>query len=340
MHEIDLKRDLIDLAGYRLADRTARHQSDPIVIHVAYAHDTYVYEQGRIVAADATHYKKIRDRDPNALVNKFGVAYAPGTSLLLHKRLADVLIDAAIDMRDRHGQFTVVMDGLRTYDSNLLMANSRPDLVEGKMLAPAGASAHNRALAVDSKLFEQKNDELVEADELGHLDDLDMRTSSRFHAIDPSEPAHANRLNRLRAWQRASVKNRLPIANLLSEFWDDRVPGSPADLWRVLSCRALCIGMDGNPKTNPLIQNLKDDLDRLHREQSDRQQFAADAHALTAAAWETLFTRRRGDLERILGPGGEKCPDLADCIFHEWLQTIHDRDLIAAGFPPQCISTD
>src|SRR6185295_4386530 len=98
-----------------------------------------------------------------------------------------------------------------------------------------------------------KNGELVEADEHGHLDDLNMETNSRFYTGPMPEAARQNRLNRLQAWQRASVKNKLPVANLLAEFWDDRVPGSPADMWRVLACRALCLGLDANPKSNIAI---------------------------------------------------------------------------------------
>jgi hypothetical protein len=367
---VNLKESLIDLASYRKVERMEDSRPDPLVIFVAYAQESHIYMDGEIVEVEAPVYRQFRDsQDPvirNELVNKFGHAYAPGSPLLLHKKLADVIIDTAIDMRNRYQQFTVVMDGLRSFDSGLLMQENRPDLVASGMLAKAGTSAHNRALAVDSKLFHLSNDSIIdsaghlrplalmqgiadtiplhllaEADEHGHLDDeQDMAINSRFYNGPMSDAARANRLNRLQAWQRASVKNRLPVANLLAEFWDDRVPGSPADMWRIASCRALCIGVDGNPRTNPLIQELRNELNGLQEKHEKnllkRQSFAERAQAAVTAAWDNIFTHaRKNQLETLLGTGGGNPPALSDYIFHEWLESIHDRDLVAAGFPPQ-----
>lgn len=368
---IDLKQSLVDLAAYRRPERIAGGRPDPIVINVAYAQERQVYMDGEIVEVEPDHYRQYQSSpDPavrNALVNKFGHAYAAGFPLLLHRRLADVIIDTAIDMRDRYAQFTVVMDGLRTFDSGLLMQETRPDLVASGLLAKAGTSAHNRALAVDSKLFQLSNDSildaagglrplalmqgvadsalplhlLVEADEHGHLDDeQDMAVNSRFYSGPMPDAARANRLNRLQAWQRASVKNRLPVANLLAEFWDDRVPGSPCDMWRVVTCRALCIGADGNPKSNPLIAGLRVELDALGDKHEKgvlkRQSYAERAQALVAAAWDRIFTPAQKDaLESLLGSDGGQPPALTDYLFHEWLESIHDSDLAEAGFPKQ-----
>jgi hypothetical protein len=335
---------LIDLATYRHADRIAGGKPDPLLILNAYAQATDIYRDGKIITATPTEYEACSKETPNDLVNKFGQVYASGTPLLLHQKLADVIIDTAIDMRDRYRQFTVVMDGLRTYDSGVVMQQTRPDLVASGMLAKAGTSAHNRALAVDSKLFQLADPAackggnvtlsmLVEADEKGHLDDLDMTTSNRFYTGEMSDTARTNRLQRIQAWQRASVKNRLPIANLLSEFWDDRVPGSPADMWRVVSCRALCIGVDGNPKTNPAIAQLRTDLESLSTEQ-----LAPQAHQKLTEAWNKIFTpAQQQQLDAALGQGGGSPPPLADFIFHEWLETIHDKDLIAAGYASQAV---
>ena len=258
----------------------------------------------------------------------------------MHRRLADVLVDTAIDMRDRYRQFTVVMDGLRTYEAAGRMQVNRPDLVASGMLAPPGASAHNRALAVDSKLFELINpdaygaditlDDLQEADEHGHLDDeQDMTINSRFYSGPMSDDARRNRSQRLIAWQRASVKNRTPIANLLAEFWDDRVPGSPADLWRVLVCRALCVGIDANPTTNPIIQQLKNNLSVLQG--LPRPEFAHKAYQLFIEAWNLVFTHATHlRLEALLGPHSAIPPALEDFLFHEWLGNIHDNEIEAS----------
>ena len=350
-----LNETLIDLATYRLNDRLSGGKTDPIVIHVIYTQDNQVYQNGRIISVDDRLYHEVKISRPNDLVNKFARAYAMDAKLLLHRKLADVVIDTAIDMRDRYGQFTVVMDGLRTCDSGQLLEQSRPDLVAAKLLAPAGSSAHNRALAVDSKLFELIDpvqtlprvvtiDMLKEADEKGHLDDLDMIRSNRFFTISPTEIAYKNRLNRIQAWQRASVKNRLPIANLIAEFWDDRVPGSPADMWRVLACRALCIGVDGNPASSTAIKVLKMNLETLHTQHMQgglsRELFAASAHAMLVIAWDQIFTpENKRTLGQLLGDTGGSPPALADFIFHEWLPNIYDRDLVAAGFEAQSVNT-
>lgn len=357
---IRLKTDLTDLAQYRVADRTATGP-DPIVVLVAYAQDELAYDaHGRIVTPAPEEYAQIKSSPDyairNRLVNKFGLAYQRGTPLFMHRRLADILIDTAIDMRDRYRHFTVVMDGLRTYDSNVLMQNDRPDLVASGMLARAGTSAHNRALAVDSKLFELANPAdyerlsgpvplslLQEADEHGHLDDeQDMAINSRFYAGSMGIGAKKNRLRRLQAWQRASVKNRTPIANLLAEFWDDRVPGSPADLWRVLVCRALCLGINANPAANPHIAALRTASNQLFAQLESgaitRTQLAWQAHTLCSLTWRQVFSsRQEEELETLLGPGGGALPELADCLFHEWLETIHDQHLTDAGFPAQSL---
>ena len=353
---INLRANLINLGDYRLNDRTAGGKPDALVIHAAYAFPTMVYKNGQVLELDNVAYMQFERAYPNETVSKFGQVYVTGAPLLLHKRLADVLIDAAIDLRDHRGQFTVVMDALRTYDSGLVMQQRRPDLVELSMLAKAGDSAHNRALAVDSKLFEPDDIDfaelpkgkvplhmLKEADEHGHLDDTNMETNNRFYNGPMSDTARQNRLIRLQAWQRAAVKNRLPIANLISEFWDDRVTGGPADMWRVLTCRALCIGMDGNPKTSPAIAELREQLRVLHTQNSEkiitRQVFALLAHALFQKAWDAFFDQeQKQELHHLLGKGGAKAPSLEQFMFHEWLNDIYCADLPKAGFTKQSIA--
>lgn len=343
---IALDTDLVNLATYRKQDRTAGNLPDPLLVLVAYAQDELVYDAGRITTTHPKTYAELKASPlpeiRNRLVNKFGLAYQPGTPLLLHRRLADVQVDVAIDMRNRYRQFTVVMDGLRTFESGERMQTNRPDLVASGMLAKSGTSAHNRALAVDSKLFDLLDplsfetwtgdvplSQLVEADEHGHLDDEQpMQLNSRFYTGPMSRAARKNRDRRLQSWQRASVRNRTPIANLLAEFWDDRVPGSPADMWRILTCRALCIGVDGNPATNPAIRTLKTQLEHLTEHTATRHDFAAQAHEILAHHWNLIFTPDdREELDALLAPGAGSPPPLQDFLFHEWLTNIHDRDI-------------
>jgi len=338
---------LVDLATYRKEERTRGHKPDPLVIHTAYAYGTQIYRNGRIVDLTPGMYHQHIRIHPEDAVNQFGVMYAAKSPLLLHQQLADVLIDAAIDLRDRRHQFTVVMDALRTYESTLKMQESRSDLVELGLLAKAGESAHNRALAVDSKLFEPDSiayedlpegnvalHRLREADEHGHLDGTNMLTNSRFYnGADMSDTARENRLERLRAWQRASVKRGLPIANLLSEFWDDRVTGSPADLWRIISCRALCIGKEDNsPKTNPLIADLKSKLESLEKRPCEDalspEDFKLHAYAFFRETWDKVFSPEdKAKLKEQICEGAENPPPLDQFLFHEWLRTIKDEHL-------------
>lgn len=328
---LNLKTDLVDLATHRKAQRTAAGD-DPLTVYTAYAQDRAVYQGGRIMLTGEADYVRMRESRPNDLVNKFGLTYASGKPMLLHRRLADVFIDVTLDLHEENGLHTVAMDALRTFDSGLAMQRRRPDLVQSGLLATAGNSAHNRALAIDSKLFLKDADGLTEADEHGHLDDLDMEKSSRFYAGPMSEEARRNRLARLRAWQRVSVRRRLPMANLLAEFWDDRVPGSPADMWRVLACRALCVGVDANPKTSPVMAKLKSESELLHshhrRGEMTAGYFLTAAQSITVAAWnEVLSGKDRQQLEKILGEGGGEPPAPEDYLFHEWIATIHDDDL-------------
>jgi hypothetical protein len=340
--KIDLKNDLVDLSFYRLADRMTSGRTDPIVVFAAYAQDKLIYKDGRMTEASAPVYQQYKLSMPSELVNKFGLAYADNAPLLLHKRLADVFVDVALDLHSTHQYVSVVMDGLRTYDCAITLQESRPDLVAIGLLTHAGKSAHNRALAVDSKLFIRDGkvphmESLLEVDEHGHLDDLNMQTNSRFYTGPMSSSARHNRLIRLQAWQRASVKNRLPIASLLSEFWDDRVTGSPADMWRVLSCRLLCAEMNGSPEFNPIIANLKTVLNALHANESlSRSVFAEHAHAAFVKTWYQCFDKEQcKKLDAILGNGGGEPPALDDFMFHEWLDNIYDADLVEAGFPRQ-----
>lgn len=351
---IDLPRHLIDLATYRTPERSIG-STDPLFVLPAYAQEELIYDEtghmrrvGVAEYASIKHSKELSIR--NRLVNKFGLAYAPESPIYLHQRLADVIIDVSMEMFKEHGLITVVMDGLRTYDAGLKMQQQRPDLVSSGMLAAAGTSAHNRALAVDSKLFRTSTpgivtlESLIEADEHGHLDDEQpMSVNSRFYSGPMSPEARKNRQLRLQAWQRASVKRRTPIANLLAEFWDDRVPGSPADMWRVLVCRAMCIGKEANPATTPAVAILRDALSEHHRAHeagsTTRAEFLEAAHETFVSAWSRFFTTSEcTQLDAVLGKGGGRVPEPQDYIFHEWLQTITDDQLESAGFRRQCKS--
>jgi hypothetical protein len=170
-----------------------------------------------------------------------------------------------------------------------------------------------------------------------------MEVNNRFYTGPMSDAARTNRHHRIIARQRASVQNRTPIANLIAEFWYDRVPGSPADMWRIITCRALCLGMNANPATNPAIAELRTALNSLQTSHESgaitRAIFATTAYETFRTGWHQIFTPdQQQSLEQLLGTGGGQPPALEDFIFHEWLATIHDDTLEQAGFARQTLN--
>ena len=53
----DLKANLADLARYRMEHRTAGGRPDPLVVYTAYAQDGDIYQNNRIVTADARRWR-------------------------------------------------------------------------------------------------------------------------------------------------------------------------------------------------------------------------------------------------------------------------------------------
>ena len=115
-------------------------------------------------------------------------------------------------------------------------------------------------------------------------------------------------------------------------------------MWRVAACRAMCIGVDGNPATNVALNVFKMNLQTLHQEHElgrlSSEDFAQSAHSMLVIAWDQIFTPdNKRQMEQVLGTGGSQPPALSDFIFHEWLHNIHDHDLVQAGFAAQSIGS-
>ncbi|MBV8939308.1 MAG: hypothetical protein JO089_05660, partial [Alphaproteobacteria bacterium] len=146
--------DLVDMSSYRKAQRMAQCGGiDPLEVFVAYAQDNHVYDAGgRIAPVDAEIY---RHTPPDGRVNKFKQVYRHDAKLLLHKALADIVVDAAMELQTQHGWKLRLYDGLRTVDAAFLMHyNADPKWLEAGLLAKPGESAHNRGLAIDSMVVD------------------------------------------------------------------------------------------------------------------------------------------------------------------------------------------
>jgi len=289
------KLPLVDLAQYRKPARMDLCGGvDPLEVVVAYAQDSLVYTQNNQLLRVSPQVYATTTMDDR--VNKFGQAYLRGAPLLLHKQLADVVVDAAIDLYQHQGWKLRVYDGLRTVDAaQALYANADPAWLEAGLLAKPGESAHNRALAVDSSLVDKQGREIE------RFDNLDMVVNNRDYAGDAvSTEQKEARLIKEQAFQRAAIKRGLALAPLQSEYWDDRVPGSEKDLWRVIKSLARCTGQAA-PQEKAV----------------NYEQFAAQ--------WQGL--NRHGQMTALFGPNAEVPPQEETIVFHEKLPSISSTNL-------------
>lgn len=282
---------LVDMRSHRREERLATcGGADPLEVFAAYAQDNHVYTpDNRIRPVDAETYActPVGDR-----VNKFGKVYCEGAPVLLHPALADIVVDAAIDLNSRHGWRIRLYDGLRTVDSARTMYdNADPKWLADGLLAAPGESAHNRALAADFSVMD------AEGREFERFDNLDMSVNHRDYAGQPPY-----RLETERAMQRAAIAHGVALAPLAKEYWDYRVPGSEADLWRVINSLARCTG-----QAAPATQ--------------------AKDYPAFASQWRSL--NAEGKLAEAFGSETAQPPAYENIFFHEKLKNISDDDLPA-----------
>lgn len=313
---------LVDLRAYRAADRTADGKSDPLRAVVAYGQEELVFVPSTTggwrmqPAADDGAY---RQTPPDKRVNKFGPAYRADAPFLLHRALADIVVDAAIDLRDRQGWHSVFYDGLRTVEGAfLLWWLSDPKCLADGLLARPGASAHNKGMAVDWMMTDAATGD--EIDMGGHFDHSDMESNHRLYAGPKiSAAARKHRLIREQAVQRAALSRGLLIAPLRNEFWDDRFPENQEDLWRVLESAARCIGV--------ALLTSEDETMRMR----DRAAFSARweqwDYARFTQAWRQVFAGREKELQAVLGV--TEPPPEQGILYHGDYAPLYDRELKA-----------
>lgn len=294
--------ELVNLAEYRREERMkASSGVDPLRICAAYAQDSLIHTpEGKI--AEAASVAAYNTLPMEMRVNKFKQAYKGGSPILLHQHLADVLIDAAIDLHQHQGWTTQVYDGLRTMEgAYLLYHHAKPEWLAGGLLSTPGKSAHNRALAVDSMMIGADG---VEVPMGGHFDHLDMQTNHRNYSgpgVTPQE--QENRLLREQAFMRAALRRSTVIAPLREEFWDDRVPGSERDLWRVMESVCRCT------RQRP-------------------PEMRAEDYPTFARQWENYLDKSK--LQSTFGDYALHTPPPQNIVYHEKLKPIYDHELPAA----------
>lgn len=169
--------------------------------------------------------------------------YTANAQLYLHKDLARIVIKAAKKCYENHGVIFVLYDGLRTTDAQSKMMQTQRVLQnphwleEPRLLSPAGAGGHPRAMAIDIGLM----------DENKCL--LDMGTPFDFLAANP-HPDHNPAHRAYKGHSAEIMKNReildscmmsaaqeldLPLTPLAEEWWDFRAPASVYNQYAALS---------------------------------------------------------------------------------------------------------
>ncbi|MGH1398743.1 MAG: M15 family metallopeptidase [Alphaproteobacteria bacterium] len=182
-----------------------------------------------LVAMDeyqSTHPLRIELAYARADNHLFGEAiYRPDARLWLHRDLAKITCDAANIIAAKTGWHMVLYDGLRTTDAQAAMQKTQrvkdnPHWLEepNRLLSPAGAGAHPRAMAIDIGL-EDADGALID---MGcPFDDL----TDKAHRDYP-HPPHIlqNRAALTDAMMEAAAAHNLNLLPLPAEWWDFRFP--------------------------------------------------------------------------------------------------------------------
>jgi D-alanyl-D-alanine dipeptidase len=312
--------ELVNMDVYRQHERMAACGGrDPIQVLVAYAQDALYYNaEGDVALATPEHYATLTREQR---LNKFGLAYRRDASFWLNTPLANIVVGAAIHLYQTQRWTTVLYDGLRTVEGayKLYGFATDEDISRG-LLALPGQSAHNKGLAVDSMMLDETG---AEVDMGGHFDHLDMESNSRAYGGNKiTAQAKQHRLIREAAFLRAAFAQGLLVAPLRSEFWDDRLPESREDLWRVLDSAARVLGITYYTPDDAAL--------RSQNRTAWQQKWESWSYPDFLQKWQDCFKGREAELQEKIGtalpPPTEK-PEFYHGNFHP----IYDRELRAIG---------
>lgn len=152
--------------------------------------------------------------------------YRDGARLWAHKDIAAITLLTARILNQKYGYILELKDCLRTSNSQTVMqetdivkANPQWMKTPGRLLAPPGAGAHPRAMAIDVSVIDKNGEELDMGTPFDHLEKEAARDYLDFpqHILD-------NRQNLEDAFVKAAEVLNFPFVPYASEWWDFRFP--------------------------------------------------------------------------------------------------------------------
>jgi len=176
--------------------------SEPIAIDLAYA--------------DANHSRNIFDE----------ALYHDKARLWAHKDLAKIILLTARMLHKKYNWTLELKDCLRTSNSQQAMqetalVKAHPEWREGpsRLLAPPGAGAHPRAMAIDVCVLDNDGNEIDMGTPFDHLDHESARDYIHF-----PEQILRNRKNLEDAFTQSAETLKFPFLPYSAEWWDFRFP--------------------------------------------------------------------------------------------------------------------
>lgn len=204
-----------------------------------------------VVYADAHHPRNIFDAD----------IYRKDMRLWAHKDLAAVTLLTARTLKKTHNYSIEVKDCLRTVDSQTTMqktdiVKAHPEwMIEPRMLAPPGAGAHPRAMAIDVCVYGQDDQEV----DMGTLFD-DMDKKSYRSCTDLTDEQLNNRKVLETTFVESAKKLGFDLLPIPSEWWDFRFYPEFTDAIAPLNDDDLPLQMQQTKQ----VDNGIDDFDENH----------------------------------------------------------------------------
>jgi D-alanyl-D-alanine dipeptidase len=161
-------------------------------------------------------------------LNHFGQIYAHNARMMGHKDMVAVLKVVGEYCSDNFGWSLRLLDCLRTYEAQVLMA--RASTLPAHLLSRPGSGGHVRGMAVDVQPLQSGQPVNFGCP----YDDFSQEGQLRAHrkhlflseAAEVRNAILANRYRLDRAFTLASEQLRVEINGLATEWWDYRVPNS------------------------------------------------------------------------------------------------------------------
>jgi zinc D-Ala-D-Ala dipeptidase len=162
--------------------------------------------------------------------------YRADAPFILHRRLADIVVQAARVLHDTHKWILVLKDGLRTIEAQTAVfatpiVKAHPQWVAGpnKMFAGAGLGGHPRGMAVDVSVIDRDGADVDMGTVFDAMPEGEVNPAHRLHADfgSPERTARVlmNRTILTQAFLDGAADCCEPLWPLRHEWWDYRLPG-------------------------------------------------------------------------------------------------------------------